>query len=122
MNSLRIQRLGGSMCIICLICLFTACSSARVTVVSVGPTMRLPPGTTLLTLRSPSKNDDIYAVAWSPDGTRIAYGGSNALVYVWNRMTHTLNLTLQGHRGEIWNIAWSPDSKRLATASWDHTV
>src|SRR5260370_35534608 len=102
MNPLRTQRLGWSMCICCLICLFTACSSARVIVASVGPTMRLPLGTTLLTLRSPSKNDDIYAVAWSPDGTRIAYGGSNALVYVLNRMAQHLDFTLQGHRGEIW--------------------
>ena len=69
-----------------------------------------------------SGNDNMHAVAWSPDGKRLAYGGANALVYVWNKMTKKLDFVFQGHLGEIWSIAWSPDGTRIASAGVDHTV
>ena len=64
----------------------------------------------------------MYAVAWSPDGKRLAYGGANALVYVWNKMTKKLDFVFQGHLGEIWSIAWSPDGRYLATSSYDFST
>jgi WD40 repeat protein len=99
MNSLRTQRLGWSIGICCLIVLLGACSSATIT--SGGPGSGPRVGTTRLTLHGTSVGDNMYAVAWSPDGTRIAYGGANALVYVWNRMTKKLEYVLQKLLGSI---------------------
>jgi WD40 repeat protein len=51
------------------------------------------------------------AVAWSPDGRRLASGG-DGLVTVWDAATGQPSLGFQ--EGE--SIAWSPDGTRLATA------
>ncbi|HJT56439.1 MAG TPA: hypothetical protein VJ761_08090, partial [Ktedonobacteraceae bacterium] len=67
----------------------------------------------------------VVAVAWEPDGNRIASAGGDGLVRVWEAETgHTL-LTYRGHRWRfekvnwpptIYNIAWSPEGLRLASA------
>src|SRR3989442_1344441 len=111
MDTLRMRHVGWILSICCLIFMLTACFAVETT-----PTIAVTaPGTTLLTLRSPSATNDMYAVAWSPDGKYIAYGGSDALVYVWDRQSHTLAFTARGHAGDIWSLAWSPDGKRLAS-------
>ncbi len=80
----------------------------------------------------------VVAVAWEPDGNRIASAGGDGLVRVWEVETgHTL-LTYRGHRWRfervnmpptIYNIAWSPEGLRLASAGdgskvyvWDATT
>jgi WD40 repeat protein/serine/threonine protein kinase len=66
--------------------------------------------------------DDIRAVAVSPDGERIATGSSDATARIWDTGTGSEILTLRGHSGRIWSVAFSPDGQRLATASSDQTV
>jgi WD40 repeat protein/serine/threonine protein kinase len=68
------------------------------------------------------------AVAFSPDGTRLASGSSGrfvapgAEVKVWDAQTGKELLTLKGHTGDVTCIAFSPDGRRLATGSFDQTV
>ena len=122
MDTHHTHRFRWALALGCLIAGLAACSAVEATSVSVPSITSVQPGTTFFTFRSPAPKDDMYAVAWSPDGRYIAYGGSDALVYVWDRQAHSLAFTARGHTADIWSLAWSPDGKRLASASWDHTV
>jgi WD40 repeat protein len=66
--------------------------------------------------------NQVYALAWSPNGTKLATGGKNGVIQVWNTTIHTLLATAETHAGEMYALAWSPDGKYLATGSWDGTV
>ena len=58
---------------------------------------------------------DVFAVAWSPDGKRIASGGADKLVQVWDASSGKLMLTYSEHYSHVTTIAWSPDGKRIAS-------
>src|SRR5205085_378193 len=67
----------------------------------------------------------VVAVAWEPDGNRIASAGGDGLVRVWEAETGRTLLTYRGHSWRfakvnmpptIYNIAWSPEGLRLASA------
>jgi serine/threonine protein kinase/lipoprotein NlpI len=85
------------------------------------PTPRsLPPGTTLLTYKGHS--DWVDAVAWSPDGKRIASGSRDETVHVWDAANGGHIYTYAGHSDIVWAVVWSPDGRRIASGSTDHTV
>ncbi len=67
---------------------------------------------------------ELYAVAWSPDGTRIAYSGEDGKVHICQQDLGTMRhfLTYQGHSGLVGSLSWSPDRKQIASASVDGTV
>jgi hypothetical protein len=63
----------------------------------------------------------VQAVAWSPDGKRLATGGNDG-TKVWEVAGGRELLTLQGQTGKVLSVAWSPDGARLATGGDDGTV
>jgi WD40 repeat protein/serine/threonine protein kinase len=64
----------------------------------------------------------IHALAWSPDGRRLATASADKTVKVWDVQQGNVVLTFEGHKSGVETVAWSPDGKRLASASADKTV
>ncbi|KAF7979327.1 hypothetical protein HWV62_42737 [Athelia sp. TMB] len=65
----------------------------------------------------------INAVAYSPDGMRIAAGYDNAAVRIWDTQTGDVVVgPLTGHTRPVTSVAYSADGKRIASGSKDHTV
>ena len=65
---------------------------------------------------------EVFGVAYSPDGKRLASASWDKTVRVWDPHTGQEFRTLRGHTAEVIAVAFSPDGKRLASASWDKTV
>lgn len=63
----------------------------------------------------------IHTVAFSGDGQRLATGGLDGVVKVWQRDGQPL-LTLNDHGDRIWSVEFSPDSTLLASGSADGTL
>ncbi|MCI0745158.1 MAG: protein kinase [Verrucomicrobia subdivision 3 bacterium] len=55
----------------------------------------------------------------SPDGTSLAVGAGNTLIYVWDLRTRTPLWTLRGHRQTPGIFGFTPDGRRMVTSSGD---
>ena len=62
----------------------------------------------------------VSAVAWSPNGRRIASGSED--VQVWDAADGGHVFTYRGHSDYVHAVAWSPDGRRIASGSNDTTV
>jgi len=67
-------------------------------------------------------SDYVSAVAWSPDGKRIASASGDHTVQVWDATNGGHVYTYRGHASDVLTVAWSPDGKYLASGSLDTTV
>jgi eukaryotic-like serine/threonine-protein kinase len=75
---------------------------------------------TLATLRG--HTEFVAAVAFSPDGSRIASGGDDRCVRIWDPVTARPVHRLAGHTGWVNAVAWAPAGDRLASAGQDGTL
>jgi hypothetical protein len=64
----------------------------------------------------------ILALAFSPDGRRLASGGDDRVVRIWDAATGKPLPQCRGHTSKVLSIAFREDGSRLATASHDGTV
>lgn len=68
-------------------------------------------------------NGAVMSVAFSPDGRRLATGGTDRRVIIRNVDTgETLQTLLTPHRRAVTSIAFSPDGAQLATTGYDNSV
>jgi WD40 repeat protein len=66
--------------------------------------------------------EHISSLAFAPNGSSLAYSGTNKLAMVYDVATRQQRITLKGHTGAVTSVAYSPDGKTIATGSRDQTV
>ena len=54
-------------------------------------------------------------MAFSSDGSRLAAGGGDKVVRVWDTQSGKEVLTLRGHEGNVRSVAFSPDGRHILT-------
>lgn len=68
-------------------------------------------------------HDDVaFAIAFSPDGTRLASASFDQTVRLWDVPARTALRSFKHHSDFVYAVAFSPDGTRLASASKDRTV
>src|SRR6266702_6554597 len=88
--------MGAYLCLLAAACSTPAPARSPVTSTASRPTQAVP-----ITAYH-GHTSTVYTVAWSPDGTRIASGGNDSTVQVWNAKTGKLQLLYTGHTGTVY--------------------
>ncbi|CUA74375.1 WD repeat, SAM and U-box domain-containing protein 1 [Danio rerio] [Rhizoctonia solani] len=66
---------------------------------------------------------EVYSIAYSPDGTRVAAGCHDRTVRILNAHDGApLIDPLRGHTNDVNSVSFSPDGQLVASGSHDHTV
>lgn len=76
----------------------------------------------IATLKGQSTQDPYKEIAVSSNGERVASGGKDAQIKVWNTRNPESNLpqiTLKGHTNLIKGLVFSTDGKTLASSCWN---
>jgi WD40 repeat protein/serine/threonine protein kinase len=67
-------------------------------------------------------DDQVFAVAFSPDGKRLASGSWSGEIRLWDVASGGEIRVLTGHTDKVDSVSFSPDGTVLASASWDKSV
>lgn len=66
-------------------------------------------------------DDEVFAVAFSPDGTRLAAAAADRSIRLFDVASRQQQKMIEDHADWVMDVAWSPDGKKIATASRDKT-
>lgn len=66
--------------------------------------------------------DQVYSVAFHPDGKRLASAGRDRAVWLWDLATGLDVARLGGHANYVFSLAFSPDGTSIVSGSGDGTV
>jgi WD40 repeat protein len=68
-------------------------------------------------LRTNLHSAPVRALAWSPDGRRIASAGRDQTVCIWDPQRGEELLRFETHNADIRQLEWSPNGSRLAASA-----
>ena len=60
---------------------------------------------------------EVLAAVFHPDGARIASGGHDRSILIWDAATGLELVRLPGHTWYVFSLAFSPDGQRLVSGS-----
>ncbi|MCH8147745.1 MAG: hypothetical protein IH987_07085, partial [Planctomycetes bacterium] len=66
--------------------------------------------------------DQVFAVAFSPEGSLLATGGETGVLRLWEIWSGEEVLRWKAHPYGITSLVFSRDGKTLVSASWDETI
>jgi WD40 repeat protein len=66
--------------------------------------------------------DQMLAVRFSPDGSKIAAGGADNAIRVYDVASGKRELLIEQHADWVTDLAWSPDGTKIAAASRDKSA
>jgi YD repeat-containing protein len=66
--------------------------------------------------------EEVFAVAFHPNGTRLATAGRDGAVVLWDLARGEEVVRLPWHKSFVWSLAFSPDGATLASGCGDSTV
>ncbi len=72
--------------------------------------------------RFPSQEGGVYAMAFSPDSTRLGMGGFEGLVTVWDLAAQKPVLRLKGHTARVTSLRFGADGTSLISGAEDGTA
>jgi WD40 repeat protein len=64
----------------------------------------------------------VFTVAFSPDGKRLATGGADRAIRVYDVATGKQQLSIEDHADWVMDLAWLPDGSKIVSASRDKTA
>lgn len=67
-------------------------------------------------------SDTVWSVRFSPDGKRLASGGADRFMKVFDVASGELVRGFEGHTHHVLGVAWSADGRRLASSGADKSV
>ncbi len=66
--------------------------------------------------------DAALCLAFSPDGKKLAAGGADNIIRIWDVESRKLTQTIEQHADWVLSVAFSPDGERLASGSRDKSA
>jgi len=66
--------------------------------------------------------DSLFGVSWSPDGSRLAFGGTDKSVRIISATDGREQMKFDNHSDWIFRTAWVTDGKRLLSGSRDRAM
>jgi len=86
----------------------------------------VPEGTprcrTVLAGATHGREQSLVRCCWEPSGDRVAAGGADRCVTVWDARSGARCMQLPGHKGTVQAVAWSPTEPLLASCGNDGEV
>jgi WD40 repeat protein len=68
-------------------------------------------------------DDEIFCLAQSPDGKKLAAGGCDRIIRVWDiSQDYKLEQSIENHADWVLGVAFAPDNKHLLSCSRDKTA
>jgi WD40 repeat protein len=81
------------------------------------------PGALSWTIETRRHRGYLTAFALTPDGKKMATGGTDGVIRLWDAESGEFLRALVGHASPVYGLAWSPDGHTLASAgSYDRTA